>query len=110
MTDVGSKIMLAGIALQLVVMLIFVAAWALWTRASRADLSALPGPARRAVRLQFIGIAICSLMIIVRGFFRCVELGDGFDGAVAQNESLFLLDAVPVSIAIVSFKWVPRPT
>lgn len=65
--DLGSKIMLAGIAFQLFVMLAYVAYWAVWAYRARPELASLQGPAGKAMKLQFVGMAICSLMIIIRG-------------------------------------------
>lgn len=49
------------------------------------------------------GMAICSIAFIVRGIYRTIELNHGFHGALAENQMAFLLDTIPISIAIISF-------
>lgn len=79
--------MLGGITFQLFVMLVFAIYGALWLRKSRSAVSdvihELPGGA--GVGKTIWAIIICSTMIILRGFWRSVELGDGFDCELAVS-------------------------
>ncbi|ORY48015.1 RTA1 like protein-domain-containing protein [Leucosporidium creatinivorum] len=105
----GGRIMLVGIIVQLIVMIIFVAYFVYWALRSRPQLeqAAISLPGGEGIVKAVIGMGICSLMIIVRGFYRSAELGDGFSGAIATNQMLFLLDAIPVAIAMWSINAFP---
>lgn len=83
------RIMLVGIIFQLIVMIIYVAYFVYWALRSRPQIerAAISLPGGDGILKAVIGMAICSLMIIVRGFYRSAELGDGFDGAIAVSLS-----------------------
>lgn len=123
--------MLGGIVVQLAVMLCYSAYGAAWAFKSRTEIhgtihSVAGG---HGISRAMAGMALCSLCIIIRGFYRSVELGDGFRGPIAvsrfrlealpklgaradsippqlqqTNQPLFLLDAIPVSIAMLVVK------
>lgn len=120
------RIMLGGICFQLFVMIVYLVYGVVWYTKSRTAVSdaihRLPGG--EGIKKAVLGMTVCSIMIIVRGFYRSVELGDGFDGSLAvssilgawckaaqltlscpqQNEDLFLLDSIPVAIAMYIIK------
>lgn len=79
--------MLAGIAFQLFVMIVYVIYGAVWLLKSRGPITEavrrLPGG--EGIKRTIWSMAICSVMIIVRGFYRSTELGQGFDGAIAVS-------------------------
>ncbi|ORY48013.1 RTA1 like protein-domain-containing protein [Leucosporidium creatinivorum] len=101
-TELGGRIMLGGIAFQLFVMIVFAFYAIVWTVKARKEIretiASLPGG--QGISRASLSMSICSTMIILRGFYRSVELGDGFRGSIATNEPLFLLDAIPVAIAM----------
>ncbi|WVQ74899.1 hypothetical protein IAR50_004507 [Cryptococcus sp. DSM 104548] len=50
-----------------------------------------------------LGVAICSLCIIIRGFYRSVELVQGWDGYLIEHEVYQdVLDGIPMVIALAS--------
>ncbi|KAM0749135.1 RTA1-domain-containing protein [Meredithblackwellia eburnea MCA 4105] len=95
MGHAGSNLMLSGIVIQLVVMLIFVSYGAWFFSRSRRE-AEITG---NKVDWLFFGIALSSLMIIIRGCYRTAELSGGFNGRLARDQDTFLLDAIPISIA-----------
>jgi len=57
-------------------------------------------------RLLSVALGVSCVGIIIRSFYRVVELSQGFFGPIAQNEGLFYaLDTLPLFIAI--FVYVP---
>jgi len=53
-----------------------------------------------------VALGVSCVGIIIRSFYRVVELSQGFFGPIAQNEGLFYaLDTLPLFIAI--FVYVP---
>lgn len=81
------SIMLAGIVVQLVVMIIYSFYGLWWAYKARAELrKAMTNlPNGRGLSRAAIGMVICSVMIILRGFWRSAELGDGFSGSLAVS-------------------------
>ncbi|KAL8292902.1 hypothetical protein RQP46_000596 [Phenoliferia psychrophenolica] len=96
----GSNVMLAGIVIQLSVMVVFVSYGALWAWRAKKEI----GAGGRDLHWLLFGILFSSLMIIIRGFYRSVELGGGIMGFLATNQLTFLLDAIPISIATLAVK------
>ncbi|KAI5479400.1 RTA-like protein [Pseudohyphozyma bogoriensis] len=94
--DIGSNLMLAGIVIQLVVMVFFVA-YGLYWGAFRAGQEWRV--ADRNLWFLVLGMALCSLGILIRGVYRTAELAGGFNGSLAENQTLFLLDAVPITFS-----------
>lgn len=96
----GINIMVAGLAWQVVALAIFAALAAdYWLRVTRCDRQVnRMSPAfeklrsRRAFQPLFL-IALClaGVFIFVRSVFRCAELTDGFNGALANNEVTFMV-------------------
>jgi len=116
----GSNIFLAGLIIQLVSFVTFSIIFVyfmfrvhrheqhVWTRDSSkrwyADWRALAG-----------ALAISCVGIIIRSFYRVVELSQGFQGPIAENEGLFYgLDTLPLFIAVVVYvpfwpgRFIPR--
>ncbi|BGP37546.1 Envelope glycoprotein gp160 [Rhodotorula kratochvilovae] len=91
----GSDIMLAGIVIQLAVMVFFVAYMVIWYIKARTLV------AKQGSRLQLMLLAmlVASIAIIVRGCYRTPELEEGFTGPIAQNQLMMLFDAIPIAVA-----------
>jgi hypothetical protein len=79
--------MLGGIAFQLFVMIVYVVYGTIWALKSRTELQGtiLSLDGGEGISRAIIGMAFCSLFIIIRGFYRSVELGDGFKGEIAVS-------------------------
>ncbi|GAA5861830.1 hypothetical protein JCM5353_002310 [Sporobolomyces roseus] len=91
--DLGSRIMLGGIAFQLLVMIIYVAYGGWWGYKARREV------ARSGKDMQYMlyALAAASACIIARGIFRTIELEEGFSGYLAVHEQYILVDAIPVA-------------
>jgi hypothetical protein len=51
-----------------------------------------------------VALGVSCVGIIIRSFYRVVELSQGFQGPIAQNEVLFYaLDTLPLFIAILVY-------
>ncbi|GAA6005226.1 hypothetical protein JCM10207_002904 [Rhodosporidiobolus poonsookiae] len=92
--EAGSNIMLAGIIVQLVIMIVFSAYMAAWTWYARSEVR----KAGTRMQVMLVALAVSSIAIIIRGGYRTAELDEGFRGELALNESMILLDAIPVLI------------
>ncbi|ORX37806.1 RTA-like protein [Kockovaella imperatae] len=55
------------------------------------DFGAVPLEQPRRLRLMAKLLAFTTLLIVIRSLFRSVELADGWTGAIATNEPLFLV-------------------
>lgn len=71
--------MLAGIVVQLVVMLAFVTFGVVWAHRAAGELRACG----RALWTLLFGMAVASICIIIRGAYRTGELSEGFFGPLA---------------------------
>ncbi|GAA5988307.1 hypothetical protein JCM11641_006657 [Rhodosporidiobolus odoratus] len=91
----GSDIMLAGIIIQLVIMIFFSFYMLAWGWAARREI------AKSGSRMQLFiaAIGVASAAIIIRGGFRTAELKQGFRGSLAENELMILFDGIPVAVA-----------
>ncbi|GAA5934390.1 hypothetical protein JCM3775_000345 [Rhodotorula graminis] len=93
----GSNIMLAGIVIQLAVMVFYVVYMAVWYCRARSAVT------QQGTRLQLMLLAMfaASVAIIVRGCYRTPELEEGFSGWIAQQQIWQLFDAIPIVFASV---------
>ncbi|GAA5990625.1 hypothetical protein JCM10908_003159 [Rhodotorula pacifica] len=91
----GSNIMLAGIVIQLVVMLFYVTYMAVWAFRARKQVDL----AGRRFQWMLLAMLAASIGIIVRGCYRTPELAEGFDGWIATQQIWMLFDAVPIAFA-----------
>ncbi|GAA5924194.1 RTA1 domain-containing protein [Sporobolomyces koalae] len=91
----GSRIMLAGIAFQLAVMVLFVFYGFYWSVRARREIR----QAGSRMQLMLGAIAFASACVIARGIFRTCELNEGFRGRLAEGQRYILVDAVPMVLA-----------
>lgn len=91
----GSNIMLAGIVIQLVVMLFYVGYTAIWVFRARERVKL----AGSRFQWMLVGMLAASIGIIVRGCYRTPELAEGFSGWIATQQIWMLFDAVPVAFS-----------
>ncbi|GAA5873510.1 hypothetical protein JCM16303_001150 [Sporobolomyces ruberrimus] len=90
----GSRIMLAGIAFQLAVMVLFVFYGFYWSFRSRREIS----KAGSRMQLMLGALGVASACIIARGIFRTCELNEGFRGRLAEGQRFILVDAIPMIV------------
>lgn len=94
-TSVGVHIMLAGIIIQLVSMTSFAGLWVSFLWRARAL------PISKTLILATTFSASC---VIIRNYYRAVELGQGWDGYLIKHEVYFaVLDAALMVMAVVVF-------
>ncbi|KAL9115155.1 MAG: hypothetical protein Q9227_000949 [Pyrenula ochraceoflavens] len=97
----GAHIMLAGIAIQLASMAVFVFLWFLViSRAnSRGYLRAEP-----RLKLPLLVWTAGAVLIVTRNIYRCVELAQGWNGYLISREVYFaVLDGMLMAICVVLF-------
>ncbi|OCF31122.1 hypothetical protein I317_07557 [Kwoniella heveanensis CBS 569] len=101
--DLGSKLFLIGLALQLVSFALFTCLWAVvgW-RIKRND----PYLWRNTSgwKKVYWSLGFTCIFYLIRSFFRTIELADGFTGYLTTHEIYYLLlDALPLFIGITTF-------
>ncbi|GAA5845719.1 hypothetical protein JCM5353_001688 [Sporobolomyces roseus] len=89
----GSDIMLAGIAFQLAVMVIFVLYGMYWSFRARKEIDL----AGSRIQLMLGALGVASACVIARG--RTCELNEGFRGHLAEGQRFILVDAIPMILA-----------
>ncbi|GAA5975907.1 hypothetical protein JCM5350_000774 [Sporobolomyces pararoseus] len=92
--NMGSNIMLGGIAFQLLVMIIYVIYGSVWAYKAQPEVE----KAGKKMRLMLFALFAASVCVIIRGIFRTIELQDGFTGYLATHEHFILIDAIPIAI------------
>ncbi|BGP15525.1 hypothetical protein JCM10213v2_003504 [Rhodosporidiobolus nylandii] len=94
--NLGCNIMLAGIVLQLVATLVFLAAFfTFYARLRNATYDVLS--LRTGSGKVFWGIVVMAVLIIIRGCYRTAELAEGLFGPIATHQiSLIICDAIPM--------------
>ncbi|KAL8678272.1 MAG: hypothetical protein Q9186_005353 [Xanthomendoza sp. 1 TL-2023] len=107
----GNHIMVAGLAFQVFTLLVFMllcADFAVRTvmrmnRLGEAALDPTHATLRRSMKFRvfLVALTLSTICIFVRSVFRVVELGEGWDGALIKNQTLFVvLEGVMVIIAV----------
>ncbi|KAL8795517.1 MAG: hypothetical protein Q9182_007520 [Xanthomendoza sp. 2 TL-2023] len=107
----GNHIMVAGLAFQVFTLLVFMllcADFAVRTvlrmnRLGEAALDSTHASLRRSMKFRvfLVALTLSTICIFVRSVFRVVELGEGWDGALIKNQTLFIvLEGVMVIIAV----------
>ncbi|KAL8702326.1 MAG: hypothetical protein Q9224_000028 [Gallowayella concinna] len=107
----GNHIMVAGLAFQVFTLLVFMllcADFAVRTvmrmnRLGEAALDPTHATLRRSMKFRvfLVALTLSTICIFVRSVFRVVELGEGWDGALIKNQTLFIvLEGVMVIIAV----------
>ncbi|BGP68002.1 Envelope glycoprotein gp160 [Rhodotorula toruloides] len=91
----GSDIMLAGIIVQLAVMVFYVAYMVTWAYLARQSVKRAGG----RMQLMLAALFASSLGIIVRGCYRTPELHEGFKGWIATQQIWMLFDAIPIAFS-----------
>ncbi|KAL8699889.1 MAG: hypothetical protein Q9201_005753 [Fulgogasparrea decipioides] len=109
--DTGDHIMVTGLAFQVFTLLVFMLLctdFAVRTvirmnRMGEAALNPTHVTLRRSVKFRafLVALALSTVCIFIRSVFRVIELGEGWDGALMKNQTLFIvLEGVMVVIAV----------
>ncbi|KAI0453451.1 RTA1 like protein-domain-containing protein [Xylaria acuta] len=103
--DIGVRILVAGLAVQLVALIIFVIhatlfAIALRTRQHGLDPRFSHIYTGNLFRVSIVAFTVATALVILRTAYRILQVAEGFQSTIAQAETLFLvLDAGAVHIA-----------
>lgn len=87
--------MLAGIVIQLAVMVFYVIYVAVWVLRAKDEVRR----AGRKIHLMLVAMLLSSIGVIVRGCYRTPELNEGFSGWIATQQIWQLFDAIPIAFA-----------
>lgn len=87
-SDNGAHIMLAGIAIQLASMGVFMLLW--FIIINRVRLAGLLQPDPK-LRLGLWVWTIGAMLIVIRNIYRCVELAQGWNGFLITRENYFIV-------------------
>jgi len=113
----GKNVMVAGLASQVISMLLFMTIWAdfaLRVRKARSSgaLARTQPPLYDSLRESRMftafqwSLAISTLLIFVRSVYRVAELSEGFSGAIANEEVPFMIFEGPmIIIAVALITW-----
>ncbi|KAL8845153.1 MAG: hypothetical protein Q9176_000321 [Flavoplaca citrina] len=98
-TEPGTRIMTAGIIVQLVSMTVFAFLWVLFLWRARAKV--------RAERALVLATSFSSLLIVARNLYRVLELSQGWEGELITHELYFaVLDGALMLLAVAVFNLV----
>ncbi|KAL8716365.1 MAG: hypothetical protein Q9220_000272 [cf. Caloplaca sp. 1 TL-2023] len=109
--ETGDHIMVTGLAFQVFTLLVFMilcADFAIRTvvrmnRMGQAALDPTHATLRRSGKFRafLVALTLSTICIFIRSVFRVVELGEGWEGALIKNQTLFIvLEGVMVVIAV----------
>ncbi|KAG8990457.1 hypothetical protein FRB94_000291 [Tulasnella sp. JGI-2019a] len=58
------------------------------------------------VKSMLLGLAIATILVLIRSVYRTIELLDGWGGPIISNQTLFdCLDGIPISLAMVTLSF-----
>lgn len=97
-TAPGTNIMIAGIVIQLVSMCSFVGLWIITLWRARAI--------SKPKTTLLLATSFSAVMILVRNFYRCIELAQGWSGYLITHEIYFcVLDGALMALAVGIFNF-----
>ncbi|KAH8830933.1 RTA1-like protein [Flagelloscypha sp. PMI_526] len=105
----GSRVFLAGLALQLLSFLIFTVIFTVFMWRIRTHSPEIWNKDQGVVwhrdwRALAVVMVISCIGVLIRSVFRVVELSEGYQGALTRSEPLFYaLDTLPLFIAILVY-------
>jgi len=113
-SDMGAHIMVAGLAFQVVSLLVFIGlAGDYALRVHRAPKSNYQkfSELRASGWFKWFKWSLCiaTFAILIRSIFRVIELQSGFNGGVANNEALFMIFEGPFVIIACFFLTICHP-
>lgn len=109
--DTGDHVMVTGLAFQVFTLFVFmllcidcaVRTVVRMNRMGEAALDPTHAVLRRSMkfRLFLVALALATVCIFIRSVFRVVELGEGWNGVLIKNQTLFIvLEGVMVVVAV----------
>ncbi|KIX03102.1 uncharacterized protein Z518_06652 [Rhinocladiella mackenziei CBS 650.93] len=101
--DVGTNVLLVGLALQLATFSVFLVVMARFVGRIRASKDAGFNP---CVKKVILGAWIASLFVQIRSIYRVIEFALGIDGYPFNHEwCLYVLEAGPMFVALAVLAW-----
>lgn len=102
--ELGTHIMVAGIAFQLLTMTLFVGLLVDFLRRVLRAQGEFSNVVTKGMKLVFAALVISTAMIYIRGVYRTIELAQGWRGYLITHEGYFIgLDAAIMVIAVAVF-------
>lgn len=102
--ELGTHIMVAGIAFQLLTMTLFVGLMCDFLLRVLRTQGEFSNMVTKGMKLVFVALVISTLMIYIRGVYRTIELAQGWRGYLITHEGYFIgLDATIMVIAVAIF-------
>ncbi|KAK0538031.1 hypothetical protein OC834_000603 [Tilletia horrida] len=103
LSDIGSKIFLAGIILQGLSYIIFLGC-CFYTQYIVTPRGASSHALHKNIQKLFLVLYLASIWIIVRSVYRTIELAQGFRGYLITREVyFFLLDSLPLLLCLLTW-------
>ncbi|KAG6829098.1 hypothetical protein H0H92_005711 [Tricholoma furcatifolium] len=113
----GGHVMLAGIAFQLLILIIYTCLATEFyirylrnkpfNRAESTDSLAYPNPMTRKIKIMSLALAFSTTCLFIRAVYRVAELADGWTGRIIRTEIYFdILDGAMVTLAIYSLNFI----
>ncbi|CUS22490.1 LAQU0S05e06568g1_1 [Lachancea quebecensis] len=101
--QLGSNIVIAGLAIQVFVFGFFVATEVRFLMCAQR-ISPVAYRISRHWKVLNINLFVSSLLILVRSIVRLVEFAQGFEGYIMEHEwFIYVFDAVPMFLVVASF-------
>jgi hypothetical protein len=85
----GVRISMAGLALQVVTLVLFVLLFAEYV--ARYVRKSTAGPLRPRMKMFLFFLFLSTILVLARCIYRIEELSDGYDGPLIRDEPLFMV-------------------
>ena len=114
LSDHGVDIMIAGLSSQVISLFIFIVlcsefAWRVYKTPARLNPNFHDLRCTMMWKGLLFALAIATVTIFVRCVYRVAELNDGFNGSLANNQTLFMIFEGPMIIIAVAVLTVFHP-
>jgi hypothetical protein len=108
MGDIGQKIVLVGLFIQLVFLGLFLTvAIIFWKRMRSSATYAMPARGRRSWQSLFVLLLLVSSIIVLRCIFRVIEFAQGHDGTLVSHEIyMYVFDTIPMFLTQSAFHFI----
>lgn len=102
--ELGTHVMVAGIAFQLLTMTLFVGLMCDFLLRVLRTQGEFSNMVTKGMKMVFVALVISTVMIYIRGVYRTIELAQGWRGYLITHEGYFIgLDATIMVIAVAIF-------